>query len=76
MLLQVLLEVEGLAAAGLGAGEGFLMNMLVFLVVLPFGCVEEAEGRVSCNPTDPSSPSSHLTEQSRLQSTGISPLMP
>lgn len=36
VLLEVLLEVEGLAAAGLRAGEGLLVDVLVLLVVLPF----------------------------------------
>lgn len=34
MLFEVLLKVEGLATAGLRAGESLLVNMLVFLVVL------------------------------------------
>lgn len=37
VLLEVLLEVEGLAAAGLRAGEGLLVNVLVLLVVLQYG---------------------------------------
>lgn len=37
VLLQVLLEVEGFPAGGLGAGEGFLVHVLVLLVVLPEG---------------------------------------
>lgn len=41
VLLKVLLEVEGLAAAGVRAGERFLVNVLVFLVVL-----KEAEKEV------------------------------
>lgn len=36
MLLEVLLEVEGLATAGLRAGEGLLVDVLVLLVVLSF----------------------------------------
>lgn len=65
VLLQVFLEVEGLAAAGLRAGEGLLVHMLVFLVVLPFGGWGEAEGRVSCRPETPQSilPGSYLTER-------------
>lgn len=35
VFLQVLLEVERFPAGGLGAGEGFLVHMLVLLVVLP-----------------------------------------
>lgn len=37
VLLEVLLEVEGLAAAGLRAGEGLLVDVLVLLVVLQYG---------------------------------------
>lgn len=42
VLLEVLLEVEGLAAAGLRAGEGLLVDVLVLLVVLQYG---EKKGR-------------------------------
>ena len=34
VFLEVLLEVEGLPAAGLRAGEGLLVDVLVLLVVL------------------------------------------
>lgn len=53
VLLEVLLEVEGLAAAGLRAGEGLLVNVLVLLVVLPFGGGKRTGVRIA-SPTKPS----------------------
>jgi len=69
VLLEVLLEVEGLAAAGLRAGEGLLVDVLVLLVVLPFRgkkreevgaeklSLEEAQGHLPAT-TSPSPPRS------------------
>lgn len=51
VLLEVLLEVEGLAAAGLRAGEGLLVDVLVLLVVLQYG--EKKTGMKIATPKIP-----------------------
>lgn len=63
MLLQVFLEVEGLAAGRLGAAEGLLVDVLVLPVVLG-----QAQGRSAQTAALPSLPARFLTA-SQLPST-------